>query len=144
MPRYLIVAHQTAATPELQSRVAELVAEDPNAEFAILVPELPEENFSWDGESVDIAAQHAEAAKAQLSEVAGANVVRTSVGSSDPLQAIAGELRAHPGYDALVISTLHIGVSRWLRMDLIHQAGRKFDLPIIHVETQRTETAAHR
>ncbi|MEX2178290.1 MAG: hypothetical protein WD801_06240 [Gemmatimonadaceae bacterium] len=143
MPRYLIVAHQTASTPELQSRVAELVAKDRDAEFAILVPELPEENFSWEGERVDIAEQRAEAAKAQLTEAAGAKVVRASVGSSDPLAAIGNELEAHPGYDAIVISTLHIGVSRWLRMDLIHQAGRKFDLPIIHVETQETGRVAH-
>jgi hypothetical protein len=144
MSRYLIVTHQTASTPELRSRVAELVAADPGAEFAILVPEHPEENFSWDGERVDVAERQAEMASAELAELAGAHIVRTSVGSSDPLDAIANELDAHPGYDAIVISTLHIGVSRWLRMDLIHQAARRFDLPVIHVETQETGRFAQR
>ena len=46
---------------------------------------------------------------------------------------IADELSAQPAYDTLVICTLPPGVSRWLRLDLVHQAERKFGLPIIHV-----------
>jgi nucleotide-binding universal stress UspA family protein len=144
MTRYLIVAHQTASTPELRDRVASLIADAPDAEFAILVPALPQENFSWEGENVDVAEQRADSARAELSELVGAHVVRSSVGPSDPLHAIENELEAHGGYDAIVISTLHIGVSRWLRTDLIHQAARKFDLPVIHVETQETGSAVHR
>lgn len=125
MSRYLIVTHKTAFSAELRDKVGELVARDASAEFAILVP--------WDDESVDVAGWRAESAQLLLEETLNAKVVRISVGSSDPLRAIGDELSAHPAYDTLVICTLPPGASRWLRLDLVHQAERKFGLPIIHV-----------
>jgi hypothetical protein len=113
--------------------VTALVAEDPAAEFAILVPEAPDLAFTWEGETVDVARQRGEAAKAVFEETAGARVVRTAVGASDPLQAIADELGSHHTYDTLVICTLPLGVSRWLKLDVVHQAERKFGLPVVHV-----------
>ena len=41
MGRYLLVAHQTADSPELRGRVLELVRQDPAAEFVLLVPATP-------------------------------------------------------------------------------------------------------
>jgi hypothetical protein len=123
--RYLIVTHKTAFSAELRDKVGELVARDTSAEFGILVP--------WDDESVDVAGWRAESAQLLLEETLNAKVVSISVGSSDPLQAIGDELSAHLAYDTLVICTLPPGVSRWLRLDLVQQAERKFGLPIIHV-----------
>jgi hypothetical protein len=133
MSRYLVVAHQTALSPELQHKVSALVAQDPAAEFALLVPEEPGSTFTWEGETVDAVRHRAEAAKTLLEEQAGARVLRTAVGASEPLQAIAHELLTHPGYDTLVICTLPPGVSRWLKLDLVHRAERKFGLRVIHV-----------
>ncbi len=133
MSRYLVVTHQTALSPDLQRTVSALVAEDPAAEFAVLVPEAPGSRFTWEGETVDTAKQRAEASKARLEETARARVFRTAVGASEPLQAITDELREHPGYDTLVICTLAPGISRWLKLDLIHRAERKFGLRVIHV-----------
>ncbi|HET8578076.1 MAG TPA: hypothetical protein VFO18_13330 [Methylomirabilota bacterium] len=133
MSRYLIVTHQTALSPELQRQVSALVGEDPAAEFAVLVPELPSLTFTWEGETVDVAKHRAEAAKMLLEETARARVFRTAVGAPEPLQAITDELAAHPGYDTLVICTLPPGISRWLKLDLVHRAERKFGLRVIHV-----------
>jgi hypothetical protein len=133
MARYLIVTHQTALSPDLQRKVRTLVAEDPGAEFSVLVPEAPGLPTTWEGETVDVAGQRAEAAKTLLEETARARVVRTAVGVPDPLQAIGDELLARPGYDALVICTLPPGISRWLKLDLVHRAERKFGLRVIHV-----------
>ena len=132
MSRYLVVTHQTALSRDLQRKVRTLVAEDPGAEFAVLVPEAPGLPTTWEGETVDVAGQR-EAAKTLLEETARARVVRTAVGAPDPLQAIADELLARPGYDALVICTLPPGISRWLKLDLVHRAERKFGLRVIHV-----------
>jgi hypothetical protein len=132
MSRYLIVTHKTAFSTELRDKIGELVAAEASAEFAILVPEEHSLDYSWDGESVDVASQRAESARLLLEEKLNAKVVRTAVGSSDPLRAIGDELRAHPGYDTLLICTLPAGVSRWLHLDLVHQA-RKYHLPVIHV-----------
>jgi hypothetical protein len=136
MSRYLIVTHQTARSPELQSKVSELIADDSAAEFTILVPEQDVEAHSWEGESVDIAQQRAEAAQEQLKHNTGANVVRTAVGSSDPLKAIEQELVGHKDYTTILICTLPRGASRWLKRDLIGQAQKKFGLPVIHVVGQ--------
>jgi len=133
MSRYLIVTHQTALSPDLQRKVSALIAEDPAAEFALLVPEAPGVPLTWEGETVDVAEQRAEAAKTLLEEKVGARVVRTAVGATEPLQAITDELRMNPGYDTLVICTLPPGISRWLKLDLVHRAERKFGLRVIHV-----------
>ena len=130
MSRYLIVTHKTAFSTELRDKVGELVASDASAEFGILVP--------WDEESVDDAGWRAERAQLLLEKTVNAKVVRISVGSSDPLQDIGYELNAYRDYDTLVICTLPPGASRWLRLDLVHQAQRKFGLPIIHVVAHST------
>jgi hypothetical protein len=141
MARYLIVTHQTALSPDLQRKVRTLVAEDPGAEFSVLVPEAPGLPTTWEGETVDVAGQRAEAAKTLLEETAQARVVRTAVGPPDPLQAIGDELLARPGYDALVICTLPPGISRWLKLDLVHRAERKFGLRVIHVVAEASVPA---
>jgi len=133
MSRYLVVTHQTALSPELHRKVIALVADDPAAEFAVLVPETPGLTFTWEGETVDVARHRAESAKTALEEIARARVFRTAVGATEPLRAIADELLMHPGYDTLVICTLPPGVSRWLKLDLVHRAERKFGLRVIHV-----------
>jgi hypothetical protein len=133
MALYLIVTHKTAFAPELQEKVRELVTEDRNAQFAILVPEAPGENYTWEGETVSPALDTAETLMDTLETTIGANVIRIAVGVDDPLQAIANELHGSRHYDAILISTLPLGVSHWLRLDLVHQATRKFGLPVIHV-----------
>jgi hypothetical protein len=133
MAQYLIVTHKTAFAPELRTKVEELVAGDPVAEFAILVPGTPGENFTWEGETVDSAQQTAEALMTILEGTVGATISRIAVGVDDPLRAIADELRNNPTYDTLIICTLPLGVSHWLRLDLVHHAERKFGLPVIHI-----------
>jgi hypothetical protein len=133
MARYLIVTHQTALSPALQRRVSALIADDPAAEFAVLVPEAPGAPLTWEGETVDVARQRAEAAKTLLEERVRARVFRAAVGPAEPLQAIADELSTQPGYDTLVICTLPPGLSRWLKLDLVHRAERKFGLRVVHV-----------
>jgi len=141
MSRYLIVAHQTATSPELERKVKALLAEDTAAEFAVLVPAAPSSSFSWEGESVDVAERRAEAASTLL-ETAGAKVVRTAVGAQDPLLAIVDEMREHPGYHAIVVCTLPPGISRWLRLDLPHRVQRKFHVPVHHVVAEAGTLAA--
>jgi nucleotide-binding universal stress UspA family protein len=141
MARYLLVAHQTAASPALLSKVRELIAGDPQSEFGLLVPATPVPHLlTWaEGEAVEVAREAAEVARAEL-ERTGASVSRAVVGDASPLLAIADELRERPdGYDAIVISTLPIGASRWLGLDLPHQAERKFALPVIHVVSEEKE-----
>jgi hypothetical protein len=60
------------------------------------------------------------------------------IGDGSPLLAIEDELRAQPEkYEAIVLSTLPPGISRWLRLDVHNQAERKFGIPVIPVGPPR-------
>ncbi len=139
MTHYLVVAHQTATSAELLQCVAELAAFDPATVFTVLVPATPVVHLlTWEeGETNEIARQRAEEARERF-EGSGLNVAQAKVGDASPLLAIGDELRAHPEeYDAVVLSTLPPGLSRWLRLDVHHLTERKFGLPVIHVVAKR-------
>jgi hypothetical protein len=143
MAQYLIVAYQTATSPELLDRVSELAGEDPMASFTILVPATPVVHLlTWEeGDTNEIASQKALEART-LFEGLGLNVAETKVGDGSLLLAIGDELRAQPNkYDVIVLSTLPPGVSRWLRLDVHNQAERKFGMPVIPVVAQRQDKA---
>ncbi len=138
MTSYLIVAHQTAQSPELTSRVMEIVRDDPSAEFTLLVPATSVQHLLtwWEGERFATAQQKAEWAGRAL-EAVGARVIGAVVGDASPIQAIGDELARRAGYyGAIIICTFPSGLSRWLRLDLVSQAQRSYDLPVIHIEAQ--------
>jgi hypothetical protein len=141
MVHYLVVAHQTATSPELLQRASELASEDPHATFTILVPSTPVAHLlTWEeGETQTIARNRAEVART-LFQRQGLQVEDTKVGDASPMLAIDDELRAQPQqYDGIILSTLPAKISRWLRLDVHNQAERKFGIPVIHVVAERSD-----
>jgi len=135
MARYLIVAHQTAASPELVEHVGALAAADPTLEFAILVPATPVNHLlhNWDeGEVHEIAKTQARKAMEALAAV-GVRVVSARIGDQDPMLAVEDEMREYPDYAGIVVSTFPPGPSRWLRSDLPTKLSRRFPIPVEHV-----------
>ena len=135
MARYLILANQTAASPELSGVVEQLVMHDQRAEFVLLVPATPVEDLlDWQADdSETIARRTGETAKAHL-ETIGASVVRVEVADPSPLKAIEDELgRRGEAYDGIIISTLPIQRSRWMALDQPRRIERRFRLPVTHV-----------
>ena len=135
MPRYLVLANQTAASPELTSAVREIVAKDAETEFVLLVPATPVEDLlDWqDGDSETIAKRTARAAQDHLAGV-GAKVARTAVGDASPVKAIENELEQHQEkYDGIIISTLPLQRSRWVALDQPRRIERRFKVPVRHV-----------
>jgi hypothetical protein len=143
MARHLIVAHQTAGSPELVDRVLELAERDPKAEFVLLVPATPTGHLlHWEeGEARQLAALRAREASEAL-RTAGVEVVAARVGSHSPLEAVADELSMQPDYAGIVVSTFPPGLSRWLRVDLPNQLRRRFRLPVEHVVAVLTDVRA--
>ncbi len=137
--RYLVVAHQTATSQALVDAVRSHAAAQPNAEFVLLVPATRVEHLlTWtEGESREVARRAGERAQKRL-RAAGVRVTAVRIGDASPLQAIDDELRGDPAYDKLIISTMSPQTSRWLRMDVIKQAERRFGRPVIPVVAQRT------
>jgi hypothetical protein len=137
----LIVAHQTAATPGLLQAVRERAERTP-ATFHLVVPRQPhgmhkvvDPQDAGTGEARGVLDQ----ALPKLSEAAGSEVTG-SIGDSEPLMAIHDAINLGH-YDELIISTLPLGVSRWLKLDLVSKA-RGIGLPVTHVEAPKKVEAA--
>ncbi len=132
MAHVLVVAHQTAATQPLLEAVRER-AQRREVTFHLVVPrqahgmhKLVDPQDAGDDE-----AQHVlDAALPKLSEAAGSEVTG-DLGDAEPLMAIQDAINLGH-YDELIISTLPLGVSRWLKLDLVSKA-KALGLPVTHV-----------
>jgi hypothetical protein len=130
--RILIVAHQTADSPELLAAVAQRATRGPCL-FTLLVPATPHGlHRVVDPEDYGLseARRRLDVALPQLSEAAGAEVTGI-VGSHDPLAAVADALNLL-GFDEVIMSTLPARLSRWLRLDLPHKV-RGLGVPVTQV-----------
>jgi hypothetical protein len=128
----LVVAHQTAATQALLDAVKDRAQRGP-AEFHLVVPRRPRGMHKLvDPEDAgdDEAQQVLGAALPKLSEAAGTKVTG-SLGDTEPLMAIQDAINVG-AYDEMIISTLPLGVSRWLKLDLVSKA-KGLGLPVTHV-----------
>ncbi len=135
MPRYLIVAHQTASSIELLQTVQAILVEQPGSALALLVPETPiEDLLEWqEGDSATVAQQVAEAAKTRLEEM-GATVIYAKVADPSPVKAIDAEMaEGREAYDGIIIATLPLQRSRWLTLDQPRRIESRFGIPVIHV-----------
>ena len=128
----LVVAHQTASTEKLLQAVAERARRGP-ASFHLVVPRQPH-GIHKVVDPQDTGDDEAQSALAEalpsLSGAAGTEVTG-SIGDSEPLMAIEDAVNLGD-YDEIIISTLPLGVSRWLKLDLISKA-RGLGLPVTHV-----------
>jgi len=128
----LVVAHQTAATPALLDAVRDRAVHGATR-FHLVVPQQPHGLSKW-ANPHEHGGDEAEAVLAdalpQLSNAAGSDVTG-AVGDAEPLMAIQDALTAGH-FDEIIISTLPLGASRWLKLDLISKA-RGLGLPVAHV-----------
>jgi hypothetical protein len=129
----LVVAHQTAATPGLLDAVRERSERGP-AKFHLVVPRMPHGMHKLvdpQDTGEDEAQQVLAGALPKLSEAAGSEVTG-ALGDSEPLMAIHDAVNLGH-YDEIIISTLPLGISRWLKLDLVSKA-KGLGLPVTHVE----------
>src|ERR1700758_3704240 len=128
----LVVAHQTAATPGLLDAVRERAQRGP-ATFHLVVPQQAHgmhKVVDPQDAGADEAQRVLEGALPKLSDAAGQSVTG-SVGDSEPLMAIQDAVNLGH-YDEIIISTLPLGISRWVKLDLISKA-KGLGLPVTHV-----------
>jgi hypothetical protein len=129
----LVVAHQTAATPGLLDAVRERAQRGP-ARFHLVVPRHAHgmhKVVDPQDASADEANEVLVVALPKLSEAAG-HEVTGSIGDAEPLMAIHDAINLG-NYDEIIISTLPLGISRWLKLDLVSKA-KGLGLPVTHVE----------
>jgi hypothetical protein len=128
----LVVAHQTAATPALLDAVRERAAHGATR-FHLVVPRQPH-GLNKVANPAEHGSDEAEAvmqdALPKLSAAAGSEVTG-AIGDSVPLTAIDDAVNLDH-FDEIIISTLPLGASRWLKLDLVSKA-RGLGLPVTHV-----------
>jgi hypothetical protein len=130
--RVLIVAHQTADSPQLLAAVAER-ADKGACSFTLLVPASPHalhRVVDPEDPGALLAQRRLDAALPRLSAVAGAQVVGV-IGSHDPLAAVRDALNLLR-FNEVIVSMLPATLSRWLRLDLPHKI-RGLGVPVTEV-----------
>jgi hypothetical protein len=133
--RYLIVANQTLVADELTEKVRQLCAEG-SCTFHLVVPATHAKDHASHTEGHDraLAEQRLEEALERFRAL-GADVAG-EVGDTSPFLAVRDCLLADDSYDGILLSTLPLGVSRWLKQDLVHRLERTFELPVTHITGQ--------
>ena len=130
--KVLVVANRTAESPELLTALQERAARGPCA-FTLLVPQTPH-GLAWAADpdaGQDEAEDHRQAFIEELREE-GIDLADAKVGDGDPLAAIQDECNFND-YDEVIVSTLPLKLSKWLRVDLPRKARAATGLPVTHV-----------
>ena len=130
--RVLVVANRTAESPELLNALRGRVGRGP-CSFTLLVPQTPH-GLAW---AANRDAGHEDAERYRQAFVdelreAGIPLEEAKVGDGDPLAAIQDECNFND-YDELIVSTLPLTMSKWLRVDLPSKARAATGLPVTHV-----------
>jgi hypothetical protein len=131
--KVLVVANRTAESPELLDALRSRAVHGP-CEFMLLVPSTPH-GLAWAANTHDAGNEEAEQHRAAfLDELRGEglDVTGAKVGDPDPLAAICDECNFNE-YDELIVSTLPLKLSKWLRVDLPRKAEAATGLAVTHV-----------
>lgn len=133
MRRYLVIANQTLGGHRLLQRARELCEEGPCA-FHVVVPVTEPRNHVHRveaGSGEELARQRLDSGLERFREI---GIEATGeIGSPQPLECVRDALD-RDDYDAIIVSTLPAGVSRWLGMDLPSRIERDAGIPVEHIE----------
>jgi hypothetical protein len=128
----LVVANRTAESPELLDALRARAGTGP-CEFTLLVPSTPH-GLAW---AADMHAGGGEAEEHRQAFIdrlraEGLDMAGAKVGDPDPLAAVQDECN-FAEYDEVIVSTLPLKISKWLRIDLPRKVKAATGLPVTHV-----------
>jgi hypothetical protein len=136
MTQVLVVANQTAESDELLGAL-KVRADEGACEFTLLVPATPH-GVSWAADMFaggDEAKEHLDAMVERLRGI-GLPIKEARVGDPDALAAVQDACNFGT-YDEVIVSTLPLHVSKWLKLDLPHKVHHATGLPVKHVEASK-------
>jgi hypothetical protein len=139
--KVLVVANRTAESPELLEALKGRAAQG-ECEFTLLVPSTPH-GIAWAADmhsGGEEAEDHRQAFVDELREE-GLDVREAKVGDPDPLAAVQDECN-FSDYDEVIVSTLPLHLSKWLRVDLPRKVKAATGLPVEHVVASESKAAA--
>ena len=135
MARILVVANRTAESPDLLEAVK---AKGTEHEYVLIVPAGGGrlEKAADPDAAHEHTLPHLEAALEKWR--AEGLTVEGSVGDTDPAAAVQ-DAANFGQFDEIIISTLPLHASKWMKMDLPSKAERATGLPVTHVETKQAD-----
>jgi hypothetical protein len=137
LAQILVVANQTAESEELRAAL-NARAQEGAAEFTLLVPATPH-GVAWAADMFageEEAEEHLHAMVERLRGV-GLNVKEAKVGDPDALAAVQDAVN-FDSYDEVIVSTLPLHLSKWLKLDLPHKVEHATGLPVRHVPASKS------
>ena len=139
--RVLVVANRTAESPELLDALRARAAQG-SCEFTLLVPSTPQ-GIAWAANmhAGDEGAEQHRGAFVEELRGEGLDLKDAKVGDPDPLAAVQDECN-FSDYDEVIVSTLPLHISKWLRVDLPRKVKAATGLPVTHVVATESKTAA--
>jgi hypothetical protein len=126
--KLLVVANQTVDSDELYDALRQRTERGPLA-VTLLVPQDQQAGL---GHRVNAALERLRAAGIEAEAM---------LGDVDPACAVI-EVWDPRRWDEVVVSTLPVGTSRWLRIDLPQRISRAVDAPVHHVEAAPARATA--
>jgi GABA permease len=133
MSRVLVVANETVGAEELLAEIRR-IQDRRTSRFLVLAPAVAEHHGlldTWNQDGAISAAQERVDRTVSILQAEGLDA-EGQVGDMHPLMAIEDVLATFPA-DTIVISTHPAERSRWLKKDLIEQARKRFERPVVHV-----------
>ncbi len=133
MSTILIVANQTLPSADLATEVTRRIASGAR-QFHVVVPATPPpgSGFTWDEDAARTAAEERLAAFRQRLTDQGA-VAEGEIGDRDPVAAARDAARGRDVTE-VILSTLPVGASKWLRQDVPSRMRGALDVPVTVVE----------
>ena len=139
MPAYLIVANQTLGGAELIDHVRARLQEGPCSFYLVVPATPPKEHLTWtEGEAHTIAGHRLDEGLDRLRSM-GADA-DGEVGDASPMLAVDDALRDRT-VDGIIVTTLPVGLSKWLKLSLPERLGRKHQVPVTHIVVQPEASA---
>lgn len=153
MSRSLLVANQTLGGAELERKIR-IRIEAGQREYYVVVPMIePEQESSWlpddpatfgttgQEDRTEDAMQARERSEHRLTRMIDKiesldGEADGEIGAKDPVDAVKSVLERET-FNEVIVSTLPVGLSRWLKMDLPSRVERMVDCPVTTVEAQR-------
>ena len=128
MRHYLVVANQTLKQQQLTEKIRTCIDAGP-CDFFLLVPATRAHgSLRWTPADAYAVARRRLESGLERFRALGADVVG-EVGDLSPVVAI-GEVLRRRSFDALILSTLPVGPSQWLRHDVPSRIEQLFGIPV--------------
>ena len=128
MRHYLVVANQTLKQQQLTEKIRTCIDAGP-CDFFLLVPATRAHGpLRWTPADAHAVARRRLEGALERFRALGADIVG-EVGDPSPVVAI-GELLRRRSFDALILSTLPVGPSQWLRSDVPARIDQLCGIPV--------------